>query len=547
MKNMNIRRSFFVCGIATAALTLTGCSRYFEVDTNDILLDKDYVKESNELYSGYMGVASKMQAIADQTVFLSDLRTDLLEPTANAPQDLWDLYNFKEKPGNSFANPRPYYDLIVNANAYLSKIIAYRKSNPTAIEEAHYAALISGTIRFKVWTYLTLGKLYGQVAYFDDPDLNLDKIGEIPVIGFDELIPKLITLMENGEDGVNGLYEANWGNILYPGIPANQQDLVWNMICPSPAPLRMELYLWNKEYQRVVDIGIPFISDGGGKRYKVSNEDWNGEWIQAFTRDPITRTRVLINMVPYDFERNQTNRLIRFFSNEEPSVYYLKPTEVAMQRYESQLRYDAHTLGDRYRGVDFTYYFQNGEWVIRKFSRDRESASEIYKNNVHISIYRDSDVHFFVIEALNNLGKFGPAEALFNDGVELYRSRNGDNLEAPFDDPTINSHFAINMGIRRRVSLAPVYPQGLSKDDLDTEEKKRAYMKALDKLVAEETLMESAGEAKAYFALMRIAKRWNDPAILADIVSAKYPDGQKQQVRGHLMNEQNWFVKYPLK
>ena len=96
MKNMSMRRSFLLCGIATITFALAGCSRYFEVDTNDILLDKDYVKESNELYSGYMGVASKMQAIADQTVFLSDLRTDLLEPTVNAPQELWDLYNFKE-------------------------------------------------------------------------------------------------------------------------------------------------------------------------------------------------------------------------------------------------------------------------------------------------------------------------------------------------------------------------------------------------------------------------------------------------------------------
>ncbi|NGM64568.1 RagB/SusD family nutrient uptake outer membrane protein [Sphingobacterium sp. SGR-19] len=542
-----MRKTFFVCGIATMALTFGSCSDYFEVDTNDILLDKDYVKESNELYSGYMGVASKMQAIADQTVFLSDLRTDLLEPTVNAPQDLWDLYNFKEKPGNSFANPRPYYDLIVNANAYLSKIIAYRTNNPTAIEEAHYQALISGTIRFKVWTYLTLGKLYGQVAYFDDPDLNLDKIGEIPVIGFDELIPRLISLMESGVDGVNGLYETNWGNILYPGVPANEQDLVWNMICPSPAPLRMELYLWNKEYQRVVDIGIPFIYDNGGRRYKVDNQDYNGEWIQVFTRDPVTKTRVLINIVPYDFERNQTNRLISFFSNQEPSLYYLKPTEVAMQRHASQLRYDGHTLGDQYRGENYTYFFQNGQWVIRKFSRDRESASEIYKNNVHIVIYRDSDVHFFLIEALNNLGKFSQAEALLNDGIEQYLIRNVGNLQAPFDDEVMNAELKRNWGIRRRVNLGPVYPQGLSKDDIDTEAEKLEYMEALDRLVAEETLMESAGEAKAYFALMRIAKRWNDPAILADIVSAKYPDGQKQQVRGHLMNEQNWFVKYPLK
>ena len=542
---LNIRTQFLIYGLA-ATLGLGGCSSYFEVDTNDILLDDDYVKESNELYSGYMGVASKMQALADQTVFLSDLRTDLLEPTTQAPQDLWDLYNFKEKQGNSFANPHTYYDLIVNANAYLSKIIAYRKANPQALEEAHYRALISGTIRFKVWTYLTLGKLYGQVAYFDDPNLSLDRISEIPLISFEELVPKLIDLMENGVEGVNGLYETSWGDILFPGVRTDEQDLVWNMICPAPSPLRMELYLWNKEYRKVVEIGIPFLSDGGGKRYKMSNEDWNGSWADVFTKDPITRTRVLINIVPYDFERNQTNRLIKYFSNTYPSVYYLKPTEVAMQRYINQLQYDGHNRGDRYRGDGVTYYRQNGEWVIRKFSRDRESASEIFKNNVHISIYRDSDIYFFLIEALNNLGIFKPADALFNDGVELYLSRNAGNLEYPFDNEITNPHFAINMGIRRRVSLAPVHPEGPSIDQLDTDEEKQAYMKAFDKLVAEETLMESAGEAKAYFALMRIAKRWNDPAILADIVSAKYPEGQKQQIREYLMQEQNWFVKYPL-
>lgn len=542
-----MRRKTLICGMASVVLGLSGCSRYFEVDTNDMLLEKDYVKESNELYSGYMGVASKMQALADQTVFLADLRTDLLEPTVNAPQDLWDLYNYQEKEGNSFANPRAYYDLIVNANNYLHKIVAYRKQYPTAVEKAHYDALISGAIRFKVWTYLTLGKLYGQAVYFDDADVSLDKISELPLVRFEELIPKLITLMETGVDGVNGLFETNWGDILYPGVPSNQQDLVWNMICPAPSPLRMELYLWNQDYQKVVEIGVPFISDGGGKKYKVSNEDWNGEWVQFFTRDPITRTRGLITIVPYDFERNQTNRLIRYFSNTEPSVYYLKPTEVAMARYERQTRYDGHTMGDRYRGDGVTYYLQNGEWVIRKFSRDRESASEIYKNNVHITIYRDSDVHFFLIEALNNLGIFKPADALFNDGVELYLSRNSGSLEYPFDDPTINAHYAINLGIRRRVSLAPVYPEDLSIADLKTDAEKEQYKKAFDKLIATETLMESAGEAKAYFALMRIAKRWNDPSILADIVSAKYPDGQKQQVRGHLMDEQNWFVKYPLK
>lgn len=542
-----MKRKQFIYGLILSTFTFVSCSGYFEVDTNDILLDEDYVKESNELYSGYMGVAAKMQALADQTVFLSDLRSDLLEPTVNAPQDFWDIYNYDVKQGNTFANPRAYYDLIVNANAYLEKVVEYRHKYPTAIEDIHYQALISGTIRFKVWTYFTLGKLYGEVAYFDNADITLNNINEIPVIQFEELLPKLIALMETGIDGVDGRYVTNWGNILYPGMAANEQDLVWNMICPSPEPLMMELYLWNQEYAKVVTLGMQFIYDNGGGRYKIGNDDYNGEWIQFFTRDPVTKTRGLINIVPYDFERNQTNRLIKFFSNTPPSVYYLKPTDVAMQRYERQLRYDGHTLGDQYRGLNFTYWEQNGDWVIRKFSRDREAASEIYKNNVHIVIYRDSDVHFFLIEALNNMGLFAHAEALLNDGVELYLSRNAGNLEYPFDDPVINTAIARNWGIRRRVNLYPVYPQGLSKEELNTEEHQQAYMKALDELVAEETLMESAGEGKAYFALMRIARRWNDPSILADVVAAKYPDGQREQVRTRLMSPENWYVNYPLR
>ena len=544
---LKMKRKQLIYGLILATFTLGSCSSYFEVDTNDILLDEDYVKESNELYSGYLGVAAKMQAIADQTVFLSDLRSDLLEPTANAPQDFWDIYNYDVKQGNEFANPRGYYDLIVNANNYLDKVVGYRHKYPTAIEDIHYQALISGTIRFKVWTYFTLAKLYGEVAYFDNPNISLDQLGEVPVISFEEVLPKLIELMEVGIDGVDGRYVANWGDILFPGTEVSEQDLTWNMICPSPEPLLMELYLWNQEYSRVVTLGMEFIYDNGGSRYKIGNDDYNGEWVQFFTRDPITKTRGLINVVPYDFERNQTNRLIKFFSNTPPSVYYLKPTEVAMARYRRQLRYDGNTYGDQYRGLNFTYWEQNGEWVIRKFSRDRESASEIYKNNVHIVIYRDSDVHFFIIEAMINLGMFDQAEALLNDGVDQYlKLHNVEDYEYPFNDEVRNAALNRNWGIRRRVNLGPVRPEGLSKDELDTEEKKQAYMKALDKLVAEETLMESAAEGKAYFALMRIASRWNDPSILADVVAAKYPDGQQEAVRTRLMSPENWYVNYPL-
>lgn len=70
--------------------------------------------------------------------------------------------------------------------------------------------------------------------------------------------------------------------------------------------------------------------------------------------------------------------------------------------------------------------------------------------------------------------------------------------------------------------------------------------KTFDIALVEETCMESAGEARSYFAMMRIAKRWNDPSILADRVSAKYTDAMKETVREYLQNEKNWYVHYQL-
>jgi len=45
---------------------------------------------------------------------------------------------------------------------------------------------------------------------------------------------------------------------------------------------------------------------------------------------------------------------------------------------------------------------------------------------------------------------------------------------------------------------------------------------------------------------MRIADRWNDPTILADIVAQKYPVGQTNQIRQYLLDRNHWFVQYPL-
>src|SRR5690606_34796607 len=284
----------------------TSCSTFFDVESDDLLKEEAYIGEGNELYSGYMGIAAKMQAVADHAIFLSELRGDLLEPTANAPQELWDIYNHQSLEGNAFADPKGYYEVILNANNYIHKALEFRTNYPRAVEAEHIGPLVSGAIRFKVWAYLMLGKLYGEAVYTDEPDVDLDKLASLPVLTIDELFPRLIQLMEVGTNGIHGRTVLNWGNILYPGVDVQEQDLVWNMICPSPEPLLMELYLWTGQYSRVVEIGMPLIAT---TNYLIDNNFYNGEWIEPFTRNPVSMTRVLMNIVPFDFERNQTNRL----------------------------------------------------------------------------------------------------------------------------------------------------------------------------------------------------------------------------------------------
>ena len=552
--------------IVSYLFSFTACEEYFNPDADNVLVDEDYIGNVNELYSGYIGIAAKVQSIADHAIILSELRGDLLEPTANAPQELWDIYNFKETNDNSFTNPQGYYDVIINANNYIQKAIEYKNNNPKAVDDAIFEPLVSGAIRYKVWAYLMLGKLYGEAVYMDEALTEYQDISQFPTLQLDQLILKLLDLMNEGVDGfavdengsvkkINGKQVLIWSEILFQG--SGQGDLTWNMINPSPEPLLMELNLWAGNYQEVIDIGIPFIYDGGTKRYKLSNEDYNGEWKQFFYAAPVTKTRELINIVPFDYERNQMNRLVSYFSNTYPADYYLKPTEVARNRFLRQTRKDGITKSDHYRGFSdggATFRQQDGEWVFYKYNRGLDNPSmtepEVYKNNVHITLYRAGDLHLFMAEALNNLGKFPEAEALLNDGIEAYLSKYAGNLRAPFDNEVYNSALGTNWGIRGRIDLGPVYPEGITKEYLASEEAtledSLAYMKALDVLLVEETALESAGEARSYFAMIRVAKRWNDPSILADRVSAKYDAAKQQEVRARLMDPNNWFVDFDL-
>ena len=157
-------------GVAAAALSLslTSCSDFFSPETDDQIADKEYISENTEMYTGFIGIITKMQAIGDKEILLTDTRAEMLEPTTNASTDLINVYDYADNlKDNSYATPAPYYEVIIACNDYLAKIKEYRKQ-PQADDEV-CQNLISSTIRIKAWTYKTIGEIYGEAAWCDDP------------------------------------------------------------------------------------------------------------------------------------------------------------------------------------------------------------------------------------------------------------------------------------------------------------------------------------------------------------------------------------------
>ena len=116
-----------LCGIAM--MGLSACSDFFEPENNTMLKGDDYIKEASEMYAGFLGVATKMQAIGDKAIYLTDSRAEMLIPT-DRDVDMYALSNYEsDLTGNTYADPAKYYDLIISCNDYLQKIYEFKQAH----------------------------------------------------------------------------------------------------------------------------------------------------------------------------------------------------------------------------------------------------------------------------------------------------------------------------------------------------------------------------------------------------------------------------------
>lgn len=569
--------SKFICAISIIAgvTALSGCSDFWDPETDDEFNGDEGFTSNTEMYTGYLGIMTKMQDIGDKEILLTEPRGELIEPSDESDNELIALYNYDQNlQTNSYANPQGYYEVIIACNDYLQNMKEY-KSRPNVDLDA-WQALVASALRVKVWTYKTLAEIYGRAVWFDDPITKVIEIktgDKFQLMELPQLIDKCLAQLDEGFDGVASDKDIDWYEWLDPTHSvslSSSQYRKWNYMTPPYAGLYAEICLWKAAvldsqnqnasayYKKAADIllaalgkQINITSDPGSNVYWLPSGATPGHYSPIWNYNQPYPYEAVAAII-YDYTNNQTNSLLKHFSNEYPNKYLLRPSALGKARFTDAKFNPGATISDtRYKCV---FGNSSGQDYIAKFRPVGSSARvNAYQDDCHIYIYRATQYHMMLCEALNHLKRFIAMDAVFNSGVKAGDADNCFHPELPewegfastIDPTKCDWTGTANWGTRKYPSLGirgcftGLVPRTVKDNTHELGE--LGTFKFNDMAILDEAMLEFAAEGKVYPMMNRMAVRYADPAIVADRVCGKYEnEAMAASVRAKIMQGDYW-------
>src|SRR5687768_7444936 len=121
-----------------------------------------------------MGIYGKFMSLSDRYIILNELRADLLEYTNNADEHLRQISTHTVTADNPYANPRPFYELILNCNDVLKNFQVMKEKKTLNTDEFNQRYSDIGALRS--FLYLQLGIHYGEVPYVTEALENISDV-----------------------------------------------------------------------------------------------------------------------------------------------------------------------------------------------------------------------------------------------------------------------------------------------------------------------------------------------------------------------------------
>jgi hypothetical protein len=563
-------KRFFIYSMLLCLLSCTACTDFFDTDPDDITNAEDYISKNDEMYKGFLGILTRMQEAGDHAIFLTDTRGDFLEVTGNAPVELQDIYNYRDTKGNSYADPLRYYAVVIACNDFIDKMRQYRERIGESMDEkteTNFNGMISSTLRIKVWAYYTIGRIYGEAIWFDDPleeYINLNDTATFTQLtNMKSIVSNCINLLDNGISIYNDeLIPANLEMDWVAWLDAESQNVekyrYWNYLTPNWLLLRCELLSWRGEggdWQWIRDeilsylYGVQTIETVVGDYLNPSgylyacNIPLTGNYQNIFYTEQMGYKFQFICGIMYDYENDQFNRLVDYFCPAYPGKYYLRPSNYAIGKY---IQEDVRGLTQK-----LCMNVINGDTCFTKnyYHRGAYLRTRIFEIMPTIILQRGHDYHFLLAEAENHLGNWEQAACILNQGVTntyTYASY------LPVDWSTYYSSWFGDNGGYGDVGIVGCV-RGANHDlpnptdagyNMDEADRIRLY----DLALADEYLLEYTGEGKSYSYLIKMAERYPayGASIVADRVVPKYPSEKQAEVRA-IIEANGYWVDWDLK
>lgn len=541
--------------------SLASCSDMLDTKSDMVEFEEDnHLNTPQDSLYSVMGIIRQMQTIADRTVLLGEVRSDLVVPTSKATTAIKNMAAGNFSGDNEYNRISDYYAVINNCNYFIAHVDTTLTRLGKKIFEKEYPAVKA----YRAWTYLQMAKIYGEVPLVTEPvmteaeaEREMNKPGSDINAICDYFINDLRPYVDRDF--------PNYGEV--NGVQSKKFFI----------PVRVllaDMCLWAGRYNEACQYlhqyftkkGAIVPSAEGAARWNVP-ADFN-----FANSSPVTMTFEAVCSLPmetseFDGVRSMLSEIMTSTSNND-GYFQITPSKAlfnlsAIQNYtvERTNAGEKETLYVPKTGLRKSYYagdLRLASWysenTVNRDETDHKSSEwqSISISDNSIFLYTVPQIYLMYAEALCRAGfpesafnvlKYGLYEnSIIKHISDEERERAGDLLNFSSLDFDENNTIGIHSRGCGDVECDDTYTLPMPDDAEATYDEIVAYQIPLvEDMIINEYALEAPFDGRRYYDLMRVALRRNDPSYLAEPISMR-TGTRDEAVYTRLMDKQNWYL-----